>query len=165
MDSYNQREEKFAGGHPPFDASPCVLGWMTHAIRSLFSPVVLSLLALVVGVTSASEARTSRPLLSVRADHMVLDLVIYRDQLLVGTQSGRQGLPEHRRGVRRALQLQYVPHGPGEQRKDTEQSIRLGSKENEEIVSVNWTPQEKSIPTCRRGGDSGRNKRPPVDRE
>jgi WD40 repeat protein len=62
---------------------------MPHAIGSLFSLVVLSLLAAVVGVTSASEARTSRPVLSVRADHMVLDLVIYRDQLLVGTQSGR----------------------------------------------------------------------------
>jgi len=28
-------------------------------------------------------------MLAVRADHMVLDLVVYRDQLLVGTQSGR----------------------------------------------------------------------------
>lgn len=44
---------------------------------------------MVVGVTSASEAQASRPMLSVRADHMVLDLAIYRDQLLLGTPSDR----------------------------------------------------------------------------
>jgi hypothetical protein len=48
MGSYDQRAEKFAGGYPPFGASFCVLGWMSHAIRSSSSLVGLSLLALVV---------------------------------------------------------------------------------------------------------------------
>jgi WD40 repeat protein len=54
----------------------------------VISLIVFSHLALVVSAAGANEARTSRPMIAVRADHMVLDLVMYRDQILVGTQSG-----------------------------------------------------------------------------
>jgi len=103
MGFYDWREEKFAGEYPPFCASPRVSGWMPHAIRSLISLIVFSHLILVVSATSTSAAGTSRPMLAVRADHMVLDLVVYRDQLLVGTQSGRRLRSHDRRPSTAAL--------------------------------------------------------------
>ncbi len=64
-------------------------GWMARESRALAVSLVVLGVFQVVGSAAAGEVLPSNPLVAIRADHMVLDLVLNRGQLLVATQSGR----------------------------------------------------------------------------
>ncbi|MBW2294401.1 MAG: hypothetical protein JRG94_19135 [Deltaproteobacteria bacterium] len=90
----------------------------------LLSSQVFSQVLPQVAFAAASDAKAQHPLVSIRADHMVIDLIMLGNELLVGTQSGRVDVYDRTTGDALAP-LYFEPAASGEGFAPTVRSLAI----------------------------------------
>jgi hypothetical protein len=97
MGAYEADRMTSADGEVYVDARVVSNAWSRRA--SVVWCILVACLSIPAAAWSAGGTRGTAPLVSIRADHMVLDLMTLGDRLIVGTQSGRVDVYDRHTGA------------------------------------------------------------------